>query len=317
MAVRPRRRRTAGVAVLAIIVAACASSRTVSVSSTPPARIYDNNHMCVVCEQTPCRVTISRETCFFFDSSSGYVQLRAIFPDRSSQVIIARTCELKPDEELHFECPGVNCGPTPRFYPTDVDQRPMCDLNGPLEESAARRLAAEKESRRSESISHSGKGESYGDLAFAALMLQLGAGALALAVPDYAYRFSKSSSHSGLAWELPIEWTVADGSMALGVSAAAAYFPGASQTTGKLDLRFWPIFMAGHRVDLGLAGGAFLGDGAGPRAEVRLRFHPLGAELRMLSLFVAQSYERDMRAKRDIGQLSLGIEMPITFGPVY
>jgi hypothetical protein len=316
-----KRHRAAAVLLFVVLGAACASTRTVRVSSTPAARIYDDSQLCVVCEQTPCRVTISRATCFFFDSSSGFVTLRAVFDDRTSQPLIARTCELEAEEELRFDCEGGACEPPPVVYRAADRASRACTLGSPLEEGTARRLAAQqKASRKEKEEEHAGvgaAGDPYGELGFAVAMLQLGTGALAAAVPDFAYRFSTGGGRSGLVWELPVEWTVAQGSLALGLSAAVAYFPGSGQATGKVDLRFWPVFMAGHHVDLGLAAGAFLGDGAGPRVEARLRVHPFRSELSMLSLFVAQSYERDLRADRNLGQLSVGLEMPITFGPVY
>jgi hypothetical protein len=108
----------------------------------------------------------------------------------------------------------------------------------------------------------------------------LGAGMLALAVPDYACRFSTAVGRSCLVWELPVQLTVAGGSMAIGVSGAAAYFAGDGQAVGKLDLRYWTLFIAGHRVDLGLAAGGFVGDGVGQPAEPHLRFHSLDFDRR-------------------------------------
>jgi hypothetical protein len=316
-----KRHRAVGLLPLILLGAACASTRTVRVSSTPAARIYDDSQLCVVCEKTPCRVTISRSTCFFFDSSSGFVTLRAVFDDQASQLVVARTCGLEEEQELRFACEADACEPPPAVY-RRIDHAAPCTLASPLEEGTARRLAAQQKASHKEEdrLRHRGgssAGDAYGELGFAVAVLQLGVGALALAVPDFAYRFSTEGGRSGLVWELPVEWTVAGGSLALGFSAAASYFPGSGQAAGKVDLRFWPVFMAGHRVDLGLAAGAFAGDGAGPRAEARLRFHPFRSELRLLSIFVAQSYERDLRADRHVGQLSVGLEMPITFGPVY
>ena len=316
-----KRHRAAAVITLVVLGAACASTRTVRVSSTPAARIYDDSQLCVVCEQTPCRVTFSRATCFFFDSSSGFIRLRAVFDAQASQLIVARTCGLEEEQELRFACDANACKPPPAVYRRS-DVAAPCTQAGPLEEGTARRLAAQRRASRKEEerLRHGGGssgGHAYGELGFAVAMLQLGTGALAVAVPDFAYRFSAGGGRSGLVWELPVEWTVASGSLALGFSAAMSYFPGSGQAAGKIDLRFWPVFMVGHRLDLGLAAGAFAGDGTGPRAEVRLRFHPFRSELRMLSIFVAQSYERDLRANRHAGQLSVGLEMPVTFGPVY
>jgi hypothetical protein len=153
-----------------------------------------------------------------------------------------------------------------------------------------------------------------GEIGVAYALTVVGVGTLGLAIPDYAYRFSSSHGMHGMAWELPVETPLGGADMAVGLNVGLAYFPGPGATVGKAELRFWPLYHPRGLLDLGVAAGGFIGDGAGPRGEVRLRVHPIGAELRFVTLFVAQAYEYDVRNSRHLGQTSAGIEVPITFG---
>ena len=68
------------VLILMFGLSACGGTRTFTIDSSRPARIVDDGPGCLICERTPCEHTISRETCGFFDSSSGHVLIRAVLP---------------------------------------------------------------------------------------------------------------------------------------------------------------------------------------------------------------------------------------------
>jgi hypothetical protein len=264
-------------------------------------------------------MTFSRQTCFFFDSSSGFTILRAVFDDGRSMRLIERTCDIGSNETIRFDRnDGVTEPPSSAQVP-EPERRACAGEGLPMEENAARRFAAaqkeERASRESERTrSGSSSGNGMGDLGVAYALTVVTVGALGLAIPDYAYRFSSARGMHGVSWELPVETPLGGADMALGLNVGLAYFPGPGATVGKAELRFWPLYHPRGLLDLGVAAGGFIGDGAGPRGEVRVRVHPIGAELWFLSLFVAQAYEYDVRNTRHLGQTSVGIEIPITVG---
>jgi hypothetical protein len=100
----------------AVLLGACATERHVVVESSLPARVTDNGGR-VVCERTPCTWTVSRETCFGLDSSSGFVLLTARTPEGVEAHSPAwRTCSLEEGQHLFIELP-VAQGPRQHSTP--------------------------------------------------------------------------------------------------------------------------------------------------------------------------------------------------------
>ena len=82
--------------------AACSSTRSVTVSAARPVVLMQGH--CPICEgRGPCRFTFSRETCFGYDSSTGFIQFKAVLPDGRCQILSERTCDLKEDQRIHFD----------------------------------------------------------------------------------------------------------------------------------------------------------------------------------------------------------------------
>jgi hypothetical protein len=83
----------------------CASSRQVIVETSRPAEVRDHGGA-LICATTPCTWTVSRETCFGLDSSSGYVLLTARAADGVEAHSVAwKTCELQEGQHLRIEVP--------------------------------------------------------------------------------------------------------------------------------------------------------------------------------------------------------------------
>jgi hypothetical protein len=83
----------------------CASSRQVIIETSRPAQVRDQGGR-LLCAATPCAWTVSRETCFGLDSSSGYVLLTAITADGvEAQSVAWKTCELEEGQHLRIEVP--------------------------------------------------------------------------------------------------------------------------------------------------------------------------------------------------------------------
>jgi hypothetical protein len=121
--------RLARLGVLAALaggLGACASTRTVTLASSRPAAVYYDAGLCRLCEQTPCRMTFSRETCWLFDSSSGFIRLRAITADGQSMSLIPVTCDLKSDEVLTFDFAKGRVEPAPTVYSASPRGRAVC-----------------------------------------------------------------------------------------------------------------------------------------------------------------------------------------------
>ena len=57
----------------------------------------------VVCRGMPCELKVSRETCFGYDSSSGYLVQHATGPDGRSADGAWVTCDLHDGEVLRLE----------------------------------------------------------------------------------------------------------------------------------------------------------------------------------------------------------------------
>ena len=107
--------------VTAILATACASTRTVRIESTPPARVINDQAGCLICDQTPCNFTFSRQTCTgLFDSSSGYLIIRAVLDAERSVVIAYRTCEIERDEVLRFDFATATTTPPPQHHLGDL-----------------------------------------------------------------------------------------------------------------------------------------------------------------------------------------------------
>ncbi len=81
--------------------AACTQSVTLHVTSDVPARLSHDTGS--PCEALPCELTISRETCFFFDSSSGYVALTAETASQRLQAPFMVTCDIPQGRRLNFQ----------------------------------------------------------------------------------------------------------------------------------------------------------------------------------------------------------------------
>ena len=85
-----------------LLLSGCASSRTVQVSAARPAMLLADR--CLICQGVgPCSFTFSRETCGLYDSSKGFIQFQAVLPDGRCQLLMARTCDLKSGERVHFD----------------------------------------------------------------------------------------------------------------------------------------------------------------------------------------------------------------------
>jgi hypothetical protein len=82
---------------------ACGGARSFTIDSSRPVRIIDDGPGCLICERTPCEHTISRETCRFFDSSSGHVLIRAVLPDLQSKIIVLVTCDIEEGQRVFFD----------------------------------------------------------------------------------------------------------------------------------------------------------------------------------------------------------------------
>ena len=110
--------RTAGLAAMALcatIPCACSSHVDLRIESSMPAEVSDRGGR-TVCASTPCVMRVSRETCRFYDSSSGYIILEAKSRDgavlRSMPIV---TCDVKEGMRLYFRFfsgSGPDCGVT-------------------------------------------------------------------------------------------------------------------------------------------------------------------------------------------------------------
>jgi hypothetical protein len=100
-------------ALCALAVCSCDSHRDLRIESSEPAVVTDWGGR-VVCASTPCVMRVSRETCRFNDSSSGYIILDA----KSHRGVILRsmpivTCDVSDSMRLSFTFPsgkGADCG---------------------------------------------------------------------------------------------------------------------------------------------------------------------------------------------------------------
>lgn len=109
-------RRTACFAAMALcapILCACSSHVDLRIESSMPAEVRDRGGR-TVCASTPCVMRVSRETCRFYDSSSGYIILEA----KSRGGVTLRsmpmaTCDVTDGMRLSFRFParrGPDCG---------------------------------------------------------------------------------------------------------------------------------------------------------------------------------------------------------------
>jgi hypothetical protein len=96
-----------------LTVCACDSHRGLRIESSEPAVVMDWGGR-VVCASTPCVMRVSRETCRFYDSSSGYIILdaksRGGVTLRSVPIV---TCDVSDSMRLSFSFPagkGADCG---------------------------------------------------------------------------------------------------------------------------------------------------------------------------------------------------------------
>lgn len=100
-------------ALCALYCISCDSNRPLRIESSEPAAVKDQGGN-LVCESTPCVMRVSRETCRFFDSSSGHIILEA----RSLHGVTLRsmpivTCDISGKMRLVFTFPSggrKNCG---------------------------------------------------------------------------------------------------------------------------------------------------------------------------------------------------------------
>jgi len=89
---------------VAAVLPSCGGVVRITVETTRPARIVGSSG--TVCETTPCTTTVSRETCWLLDSSSGYLILEAVAPDGTSARSAAmKTCDLEEGERIVIELP--------------------------------------------------------------------------------------------------------------------------------------------------------------------------------------------------------------------
>jgi hypothetical protein len=92
-------------AIALLLTCSCATQRRVVVESSLPARVTDHGGR-VICEATPCTWTVSRETCFGLDSSSGFVLLTArTAGGREATGPAWRTCSLEEGQHLVIDFP--------------------------------------------------------------------------------------------------------------------------------------------------------------------------------------------------------------------
>jgi hypothetical protein len=88
-----------------LLTCSCATERHVVVDSSRPARVTDTGGR-VICAATPCSWTVSRETCFGLDSSSGFVLLTARTAEgREATGPAWRTCSLEEGQHLVIDFP--------------------------------------------------------------------------------------------------------------------------------------------------------------------------------------------------------------------
>ena len=98
--------RFAIIALSALVLCSCDSHRNMRIESNVRAEVIDWGGN-LICVSTPCVMHVSRETCRFFDSSSGYIILTA----RSRTGILMRsmaipTCSITDDMWIMFSFPG-------------------------------------------------------------------------------------------------------------------------------------------------------------------------------------------------------------------
>ena len=86
-----------------LLLTACSSSRRVIIDSSQTARIDNASASCMICEQTPCTLTFTRKTFQLFDSSAGYMGIKAILPDGKCQEKIIDYREVKDGETVFFD----------------------------------------------------------------------------------------------------------------------------------------------------------------------------------------------------------------------
>ncbi len=81
----------------------CSSTRSIIIESSRPVRIDNAQKNCIICRSTPCAYTFSRETCWGYDSSSGYIMLKAVTEDGLSKSIALKTCDIEENERVFFD----------------------------------------------------------------------------------------------------------------------------------------------------------------------------------------------------------------------
>ena len=89
-----------------VLLAGCASSRTMRFESSVPASVQDSGGK-VLCVSTPCDWRLSRETCGFFDSSSGWLKVSGVAADGSRlDAPPLKTCAVREGTVVRFLFPG-------------------------------------------------------------------------------------------------------------------------------------------------------------------------------------------------------------------
>jgi hypothetical protein len=93
------------------VLFSCDSYRNMPIESNMTAEVRDWGGR-VICASTPCKMSVSRETCWLFDSSSGYIILTARSRDGTSmRSMPITTCEVKNSMRVKFVFPSVKNAP--------------------------------------------------------------------------------------------------------------------------------------------------------------------------------------------------------------
>jgi len=89
-------------------LAGCGGSRTLVIRSDVPA-VFDRMSGPPDCTGLECRIEISRETCWFFDSSRGYVVIQATTPTARLRAPALTTCDIRDGTLLTFSFTAPVC----------------------------------------------------------------------------------------------------------------------------------------------------------------------------------------------------------------
>ena len=89
-----------------VLLSGCAAYRTMRFESSVPASVEDSGGK-VLCVATPCDWRVSRETCGFLDSSSGWLRVRGVAADGSHlDAPPLKTCAVREGTLIRFQFPG-------------------------------------------------------------------------------------------------------------------------------------------------------------------------------------------------------------------